>query len=48
MPKKNQTDPFKLAREVAEAAIGGPLFKPKKITPKKPRNKKRTEKRTQR
>jgi hypothetical protein len=36
--KKNPSDPFQIAHEVAEAAIGGPLFTPKKVKPvSKPR-----------
>lgn len=36
-PKKNLSDPFQIAHEVAEAAIGGPLFAPKKVKPAKPK-----------
>jgi hypothetical protein len=35
--KKAEPDPFEVAHELAEAAIGGPLFTPKKLTPNKPK-----------
>jgi hypothetical protein len=35
--KKPERDAFQVAHELAEAAIGGPLFAPKKLIPKYPK-----------
>jgi hypothetical protein len=40
--KKAEHDPFEVAHELAEAAIGGPLFTPKKLTRKSAKSKKVT------
>jgi hypothetical protein len=42
MPKKrrngtNEPEPFRLAHEIAEDAIGGPLFQPKRIRIRPPK-----------
>jgi hypothetical protein len=44
--KKPPTDPFQIPHEIAEVAIGGPLFSPKKNFIRKPKQIQRRKKAT--